>query len=139
LYTFDRYDPRNPDHWTEIARNVTGVDLRVYNNSNKNSSDFKEYNCTEIFALKFIKDVLEGKYTLSKKEQEYFNKLVKEYEITRIINELKHLIDLLDLLSDDLVTFTLEYILLKGQKTEDLAIIDIAEIFDKAYGLYLSF
>jgi len=133
LFTFDSLDPRNPEHWKEIARNVTSISLRIYDGNN-----FKEYDATEIFALKFIKKTLEGKYTLDKTEQEFFNKLVKEYEITRIVNELKHLADLLDLLSDDLTTFILKYKVLKGREPKNLAIIDITGIFDKAYSLYLS-
>jgi len=85
-FTFDTLDPRNPEHWDEIASKITKIEL-----------EHEEKAVDAVFLWRL-------KHLLENKDPEFQNLLklweIKEEEISRV----REFIDLLMLLSDDFVT-----------------------------------
>jgi len=84
LFTFDRLDPRNQEHWDKIAPRITNIEL-----------EYKGKTVSAIFLWK-LKQLLN--------DPEFQNELERWKIKESTISEVKEFIDVLMLLSDDFVT-----------------------------------
>jgi len=100
-FVLDKYDPRKPSDWPEIAENVKGIEL--------------EYEGRGINAIKLWK----VKQRLERGDPAFFREL-QRWEVTeKGLSRLKEYIDVLNLLADDFVTAMLN-ILARPEELDEI-------------------